>query len=210
MVEREKKTQMMHDIERALIFAGIRMELPWLWYLVMYIPLPSIGRPVDLVHRFTAYGQLALRNTRAAKPGSAKTIFSKMAPEDGSQRIPDSVIVNESANIIIAGADTVAIALTYVVFAVLNNPQIKAKLIEELITCSPDPTWEELETKSYLNRVITETLRLYSPVPASLPRVAPNGTVLDGYQIPGFAVVDTQAYTFHQDERVFPEPQRYI
>ncbi|KAK4500352.1 hypothetical protein PRZ48_008541 [Zasmidium cellare] len=210
MVENETKTQLIHDIEQSMIFIGVRQELPWLWYLIMYLPIPSIGRPNDIFKRFDVYSETAVRNTRAAKPGSARTLFSKMVPEDGSQKIPDSVVRDESSNIIVAGSDTTATALTYLVYSVLKHPEIQQKLTAELETCSADPNWEELEAKPYINNVITETLRLYAPVPASLPRVAPQGTVLGGkYAIPGFAVVDTQAYTFHRDAKVFPDPERF-
>lgn len=210
MVEPETKSQMIHDIETAMTFFGVRMELPWLWYLVMYIPLPGIGRPNDLFKRFSTYGETTARNTapKAAAEGSAKTLFSKMVAEDGSQRVSDEVVRNESANIIIAGSDTTAVALTYHVYAVLKYPEVQRKLVQELESCSDDPTWEELESKPYLNRVNTETLRLHAPVPATLPRIAPKGTILGGYVIPGDVVVGTQAYTFHRDPAVFPDPEK--
>ncbi|KAF2166629.1 hypothetical protein M409DRAFT_23262 [Zasmidium cellare ATCC 36951] len=210
MVENETKSQLIHDIESGMIFIGVRQELPWLWYLIMYLPIPSIGRPNDIFKRFDVYGETAVKNTKAAKPGSAKTLFSKMVPEDGTQKIPDSIVRHETANIIIAGSDTTAIALTYLVYSVLKHPNIHQKLAAELETCSEDPSWEELESKPYINNVITETLRLHAPVPSSLPRVASEGTFLGGqYAIPGFAVVDTQAYTFHRDPRVFPNPEQF-
>lgn len=209
MVENEAKTQLIHDIEQSMVLIGVRQELPWLWYLVMYLPIPGLGRPNDMFKRFDRYGETAVSNTRSAKPGSAKTLFSRMVPEDGSQKVPDHVVRMESANIIIAGSDTTAMALTYLVYSVLKHTEIQQRLVAEIETCSSTLTWEQLESKPYINNVITETLRLYSPVPSSLPRNAPNGTVLGGlYHVPGSVVVDTQAYTFHRDPKVFPNPER--
>lgn len=209
MVENETKSQLIHDIEQAMVLIGVRQELPWLWYLIMYLPIPGLGRPNDMFNRFDRYGETAVSNTRSAKRGSAKTLFSKMLPEDGSQKLPDSVVRMESANIIIAGSDTTAMALTYLVYSVLKHPKIQQRLVAEIETCSENLTWEQLETKPYITNVIMETLRLYAPVPSSLPRTAPNGTMLGGtYHVPGFVVVDTQAYTFHRDPKVFPDPER--
>lgn len=62
-----------------------------------------------------------------------------MYPQDGSQPFPDSVIAVESANIIIAGSDTTAMTLTYLVYSVLQNPEIRLRLLDELSTCSQYP-----------------------------------------------------------------------
>lgn len=204
-----KKTSLIRDIDLSMIFIGVRMELPLIWNLVHRIPLPGVGKPDALFERFSEYGKVAVENTKAAPRGSAKTLFSKMLPEDGEQPFPDSLIAQESANIIIAGSDTTAMALTYLIYAVLIAPDIKSKLLSELSGCSPIPGWEELEGKPYLNKVISETLRLYAPVPASLPRTVPQGgTSLVGYRIPAETTVVTQAYTFHRDPAIWSEPER--
>ena len=211
LVKNERKTQMMKDIETSMVFIGVRTELPWLWALVCNLPLPGIGRPQAFFERFYEYGDRAVQNTKNAVKGSARTLFSKMYPEDGSQMIPDWLIASESANIIIAGSDTTAMALTYLVYRVLKEPAIKRKLLDELATCTDHPCWEELEGKQYLNNVIQETLRLHAPVCSSLTRNAPKGgATLAGYHVPEDTVVGTQAYTYHRDPAVWPEPERYV
>ena len=194
-----------------MICVGIRLELRPLYHLSNIIPLPGIGRSIDVANRFRKAGGLAVTNTKLAPKGSTKTLFSKMYPEDGQQPFPDSLMAEEAGNIIIAGSDTTAMALTYLVYLVLRNPDVKERLLQELATCTENPSWEELEGKQYLNNVITETLRLYPPVPASLPRVCPTAdTVLGGYKIPANTVVVTQAYTFHRNPKVFSEPERQV
>jgi len=206
-----QKSEFIKDIEISMIMAGVKTELSFLWFLIKDLPIPGLGRPTAFFKRMADYGQVAVRNTKAAPKGSAKTLFSKMIPEEGEQLFPDSLIAMESSNIIIAGSDTTAMVLTYLVYRVLLDPDVKRKLLEELSTiCSKTPGWEELEGIPYLNNVITETLRLYSPVPGTLPRTAPKGgAMLAGYKISGGVTVATQAYTFHRDPGVWEEPERY-
>ena len=201
---------MIKDIEIAMVFAGARSEMPLIYSLIGNLPLPVIGRPSDIFSRITKYGEVAVENTKAASKGRVKTLFSKMYPEDGAEQpFPDWLIAQESANIIIAGSDTTAMTLTFLVYAVLQNPDVKYKLLAEIATCSERPGWDELEGKQYLNNVIQESLRLHPPVPATLPRTTPEeGSVLAGFRIPGGTTVGTQAHTFHRDQTAFPNPER--
>lgn len=128
-----------------------------------------------------------------------------MLPEDESEQpLSDAVIALESTNIIIAGSETTAVALTYLTYVVLKNPDLKARLLSELASCSPSPGWEELEKLSFLNGVVQETLRLYSPIPATLKREVPaEGAIFGDYRIPPGITVGTQAYTLHRDPLVW-------
>ena len=132
-----------------------------------------------------------------------------MYPENGEQPFSDELMAEEAANVIIAGSDTTASVLTYLVYEVLRHPLIKETLIDELSTCSPSPGWEELEGKPYLNRVIEESLRMHPGVQGTLPRVAPKeGATLAGQFIPAGTIVGTQAYTMHRDPIAFPDPTK--
>ncbi|KAJ9606210.1 hypothetical protein H2200_009171 [Cladophialophora chaetospira] len=233
MVKGEKKPQLIKDIEAAMILGGLRLELPVLYFLLLWIPLPAVRRFMTLYVRLTEAGMRAVTNTKAAPKGSAKTLFSNMYPEDGKQPFPDSVMADEAGNLIIAGSDSksemaptftvfmtgrtqaylnlsaTAMTLTYLVYSVLSNPAIRDRLITEISSLSDSPGWEELESNKYLNNVIEEALRLHAPVPSSLPRNAPpEGAILGGYKIPGGTVCCSQAYTLHRDAKVYPDPEQ--
>lgn len=206
----QQTSQIIKDIETIFIAVGIRLELPWLWYLIQISRLPILGM-AGVTERFQSYAEVAITNTKLAAKGLTKTLFSKMVGVD-TQALPDKIIRQEAVNIIIAGTDTTAITLTYLVYAVLADKTgaVKRKLLEELNTCSQNPTWAELETKPYLNQVLNETLRRYSPIGGSLTRVPPNGgAILGGYKIPSGTVVMTQALSFHTNPTIFKDPHKF-
>jgi cytochrome P450 len=191
-----------------MLLIGVRVELRPLYDFIKNLPLPVVGRPIDFFARFEDYGNVAVRNSKAAAKTSVKTLFSKMISEDGSQAFSDHILRQESANLIIAGADTTAMTLIYLTYAVLRNPTIKKRLVEELSALPANYSWDDLEAKPYLNRVITETLRWHPSIAGSLPRSTPEeGAVLAGYRIPGGTVVSTLAHTLHHEPAVWPEPQ---
>ncbi|PLB47344.1 cytochrome P450 monooxygenase [Aspergillus steynii IBT 23096] len=63
----------------------------------------------------------------------------------------------------------------------------------------------------YLDAVIKEGLRLFAPIPMSLPRYVPlNGRTIAGYTLPAGEIVSCQAYSVHRlNEGVFPHAEEY-
>lgn len=200
---------MLRDIESTLPLLGIRLDLPWLYDLLVFLRLPQTKALTKIYERLAKYAHIAVENTRQASKNFTKTLFSKMVPEDGSQHLPDNVIENEATNALFAGTDTVATTLTYLVYAVLKDKTIQQKLVDEVRAAPRHPSWEQLENMTYLNSVIEETLRRYPVIAGSLTRVVPQGGAsFDNFLLPAGTLVSTQAYTFHRDPQVFPNPLR--
>ncbi|KIJ61016.1 hypothetical protein HYDPIDRAFT_97522 [Hydnomerulius pinastri MD-312] len=79
-----------------------------------------------------------------------------------------TVIRDEILNIMIAGRDTTAGTLTFVVYMLSQHPDVLHRLREEILSkvgSSRRPTLEDMRDMKYLRAVINETLRLYPAVP---------------------------------------------
>lgn len=114
---------------------------------------------------------------------------------------------NEATNFIVAGSDTTAVTLTYLVWAVLKRPQLRAALEEEVDALSPELLPEELQQAPLMNSIIDEALRLYGAAPGPLPRTVPEGgATLGDHFIPAGTTVTTHAYTLHRDPDIFLDP----
>ena len=58
--------------------------------------------------------------------------------------------------------------------------------------------------------IVNETLRLYTALPAAMPRlVPPGGFELAGHFLPGGETVTTQAYSLHRNEEAYPDPYTF-
>lgn len=78
------------------------------------------------------------------------------------------VIRDEILNIMIAGRDTTAATLTFVVYMLAEHPDVLRRLREEILSkvgTSRRPTYDDMRDMKYMRAVINETLRLYPPVP---------------------------------------------
>jgi cytochrome P450 len=187
--------------------------MPLLHTILRHTPVKraqQIATADDVVYE---YGAHAIRNMRS-RNGNALNLFGQMlAATDSGDKVSltDKDIREEAGNLIVAGSDTTAITLTYLIWAVLKQPSLQARLEDEIAHLNAELSTAELEAAPVLNSVIEETLRLYGAAPGALPRTVPDrGTIISGYHIPGGVEVSTQAFTNHRDPLVFPEPLRYV
>ncbi|KAJ7863171.1 cytochrome P450 monooxygenase [Mycena leptocephala] len=84
-------------------------------------------------------------------------------PED--QRLSDADVVSQIPTFIVVGHETTSIGLAWELFSIVANPHVQQKLREELLGVETEtPTMDELHALPYLDSVVREALRLYSPV----------------------------------------------
>ena len=70
---------------------------------------------------------------------------------------------------------------------------------------------EDITTGPYLRGVVREGLRLSWANPIRLPRLVPEGGwEYRGYLFPPGTSVGVAAFQLHQDEKVFPDAQRFL
>ena len=157
-------------------------------------------------------GPLDGRPWLCAKQRVEQHQFGQMqAQADAREKQPqlsDLSVRLEATNLIVAGSDTTAATLTYLVWAVLKRPGLQRRLEAEVAALAPDFRDDDLEALPLLNSVIEETLRLYGAAPGSLPRVVPEGgATMAGHFLPAGTVVTTQAFTMHRDGSIFAQPE---
>ncbi|KAG7088514.1 hypothetical protein E1B28_012498 [Marasmius oreades] len=87
----------------------------------------------------------------------------------------DPVILKDATlNILIAGRDTTAATLTFIVYFLATHPHVAARLREEVLQAAGTAndrrniSWEMVKEMKYLRAVINETLRLYPVVPFNI------------------------------------------
>ncbi|KAJ5468765.1 hypothetical protein N7475_006517, partial [Penicillium sp. IBT 31633x] len=213
MLETGKKTQYSLDMERLLRFQAIRTTFPTALKIASYVPLPVFKAAADAGNRLEMYAAQSVDRYKtliSQNPSEPKqTLFTKLFDEKSG--ISYSDITHEAQSYIIAGSDTTAITLTYLVYAVCQDSRIQKKLVTELASLPEPVTDKSLRDLPYLNHTINETLRLYSAVPTGLPRlVPPEGAEFNGYPVLPGTTVSTQAYSLHRQHDIFPNPERQV
>ncbi|GAB0489764.1 hypothetical protein MMPV_000989 [Pyropia vietnamensis] len=116
---------------------------------------------------------------------------------------------------VLAGYDTTAHSIAWTVHAVLDHPDVEARLVAELNAALPPPgqpiTAAHLDAMPYADAVWKEALRLFPP--------APNGTIRrleadlrlpsNGAVIPAGTVVHLPVLPVHRNPKAYPSPSLY-
>jgi cytochrome P450 len=129
--------------------------------------------------------------------------------EDGSG-LTDVEIQDQVISLIAAGYETTSAALAWAVQAVLSDDTVRERAREEVLTVLGEGplTAEALQRLTYLDNVVSETLRLYPPAVMSARKVATDFT-FDGQRIPKGTMVLYSPYVTHRLPEVWPEPERF-
>lgn len=152
------------------------------------------------------YGRKYLDSLRGSEISS--NIFSHASAEaEKGEKLDEHDVQLEAAGFIIAGTDTTALTLTYLVWAVLSQPALQSEVEQEVAALPSEFSEADVEKLPLLDAVIAETLRLYGAAPYSLPRAVPHGgATIGGTFVPAGTTVATQAYSFHRNAALFPNP----
>ncbi|KAM0788727.1 hypothetical protein ACM66B_002819 [Microbotryomycetes sp. NB124-2] len=207
-LQRGQPSQYNKDMQQTSFIAGLRAEFPTIVRFLWNMPIQSIVQMKEATARVQSMGREAYLRSRAAEKAGAgkRTIFSPLGDD-----VDVDLAENESKNLLIAGSDTTMVTLTYLIWIVLKNPQVRARVAHEIATLGSEYSIAEAEALGYTQNVLQESLRLYGAGPGSLPRSVPKGGVeLAGYYLPEGTVVSTQAYVMHRDPNIFEDPEAFI
>lgn len=123
----------------------------------------------------------------------------------------DILVRDECLGIFVAGHETSARTMAFMLYSLHENPDVAAYLRQELndvIPAEQPPTLEDLKRLPYLTRVIKEVLRLYPPAPA-FPRDPVTAETLDGVRLEAGAYVLVAPYFTHRHPDFWSEPERF-
>jgi cytochrome P450 len=201
------------DLEAIVSQQPLKTTFPFLVSAAQYLNLGVFRRVVERVIRINAYAAESVQRYQdhlAQNPTNPKpTLFTKVFSAEKDNSLTHQEVVSNAQGYIIAGSDTTAITLTYLIYCLCKHPKVLEKLVREVQSLPDNVTDKECRELPFMDQVMTETLRLYPAVPTGLPRTVPaGGAVLGGYRLPGGITVSTQAYSMHRNPEVFESPER--
>ncbi|XP_051126931.1 cytochrome P450 86A8-like [Andrographis paniculata] len=134
-------------------------------------------------------------------------------------------------NFILAGRDTSSVALSWFFWLLMQNPRVEMAILTEICTAlietrGPDvavDSWldeplsfDEADRLVYLKAALSETLRLYPPVPEDSKHVVADDVLPDGTFVPAGSSVTYSIYSVGRMESAWGEdclefkPERWL
>ncbi|XP_070209618.1 cytochrome P450 4A4-like [Littorina saxatilis] len=112
----------------------------------------------------------------------------------------------------LAGHETTASSLTWILLCMATHPDIQTKAREEVMSHLPRSgqpiTNDDLEQLTYINCVVKEALRLFPPAPIIM-RQAAKDMMLCGYEIPKGTVVNISIGALHRNPAYWDDPETF-
>lgn len=170
-------------------------------------------RYLEAVKKFDAVIYEIINERKKKRDSDSNDLLSVLlrAHDEHGETMSEEQLRDEAITLMFAGHETTAHALTWTSYLIASNPEVEAKLHNELDKAFPNkelPTAADLNRLQYARRVFTETLRMYPSV-RLIPRFTISDYNIDGYHIPADSLVMMSPFLIHHDRRFYKDPERF-
>ena len=176
------------------------------------LPVPKLRRARLARARLDAiiYRMIADRRASGGDHGDLLSMLLAAQDEDDGGAMTDQQVRDEAMTIFLAGHETTANALMWTWFLLSGAPEVEARLHAEIDRALQGrlPAMGDIASLQYVERVVTESMRLYPPA-WIIGRRAIDAYQLGDYLVPPRSILITSPYLMQRDPRFYADPERF-
>jgi cytochrome P450 len=196
-----------------LVARGITANVPGLGW----VPTRSNRRFAAASARLRVLLTEVIERYQAAGTGRGDVLSILLRARDEEAHAEEAVVGmssrqlrDEATTLVIAGSETTGNTVAWACYLLATHPEEQQRLQREvdLVLGGADASAETLSALPYTRAVITEALRLYSPV-WILPRKAVADVELGGARLRAGSRIMFSPYALNRDARLHPDPERF-
>ena len=153
----------------------------------------------------------AIRQQRdsGAVNDSLLSVLARAEVGDEGRRFDDQSLRDQLLTLYFAGFETSASTLTFLVYRLSMQPEIRERLYAEVAALDGRaPEKDDLKSLGYTEQCLHETLRIYPPA-YNFSRVMLEDTTVGGYRVAKDAMVIISPYATHRLPKVWPNPEGF-
>jgi cytochrome P450/NADPH-cytochrome P450 reductase len=125
------------------------------------------------------------------------------------EKLSDDNIVAQCLTFLIAGHETTSGLLSFAIYFLMRDPVVTARALEEVdrvLGKDPSvlPTYQQLQSLTYVTQILNETLRLY-PTASAFTRQPYADEVVGGYLLPKGSAITGLTIMLHRDKSIWGE-----
>jgi len=218
------KTLFDADVESQAAEVGVAltgiMETFWITMLpfadlLEHLPVPKLRRARAARAGLDAiiYRMIAERRRSGRDHGDLLSMLLSAQDEEAegaAGRMSDVQVRDEAMTIFLAGHETTANALTWTWYLLSTAPAVEARLHEEVDRALQGrlPRVADIASLSFVERVVTESMRLYPPA-WLIGRRAIADYQLGAYAVPARTILVMSPFVTQRDGRFYKDPERF-
>src|SRR5262245_53188586 len=156
------------------------------------------------------YGLIAQRRAGAHDRGDLLSMLLLAQDEDDGSTMSDRQVRDEAMTILLAGHETTANALAWTWYLLSQSVDVERKLHAEVKRALDGrlPTVADIPALPFVERVVTEAMRLYPPA-WLIGRRAIEPYPIGGYVAPARTIFLMSPWVTQRDSRFFKDPDRF-
>lgn len=190
-----------------IVRAGKLREMIPLW-----VPTPhnrEVQAALGVLHATMDRVIEAHRRRPPARTDIVTALLSARDEETG-EALSEAEVHDEAMTIFLAGFETSGTALSWMLYELSMNPDVRRKVEEEvdLVLGTRAPTAEDLQRMTYSRAVVDETLRLH-PAIWVYPRDSIAADEICGYRIPAGSSINLSSYVTHRHPAFWENPEGF-
>jgi len=162
--------------------------------------------------RNTLHEREQLCNQGIRKQENLLDIILSAREEEEFSSIAEQDIITMMLDLLLAGTDTTANTLSFLVAEMTNHPEMQARLHEELdrvIGRDRLPNVDDLANLPFLDAIVLETMRHYPAAPFGVTHLANEDMVVDKYVIPSKTILAPNIWAIHHNPLAYPDPHKF-
>ncbi len=173
-------------------------------------PMPGMKRALAALDALI-YGII---RQRRANPESAPTddlLGMLLSAVDDEGEMNDVQVRDEALTILMAGHETTASALTFVLWLIAKHPAAQQRMFDQIDAAigTRPATASDYPNLSYVTQVFAESMRLYPPAWISARTATESYTTRKGLLIPQGSALVCSPHVVQRDPRFYPDPLRF-
>ncbi|KAJ6389784.1 hypothetical protein OIU77_027994 [Salix suchowensis] len=131
--------------------------------------------------------------------------------EEQPEYYTDEIIKGHVLVLLLAGTETAATSMEWVLANLLNHPDVLGKAKAEVDARVGDRLIEESDFAKlhYLQSIISENLRLCPVTPLIPPHMPSSDCTIGGYHVPAGTIIFVNAWSLHRDPSLWDEPESF-
>ncbi|XP_015745289.2 cytochrome P450 3A29-like [Python bivittatus] len=130
---------------------------------------------------------------------------------NSSKALTDKEILTQALIFVFGGYENMGTTLSFLSYCLAIHPDVQERLYQEISETLPNqapPTYEIIHQMEYLDMVMNETLRLYTPG-GRLERVCKKTVEVHGVTIPEGTAVMIPVFALHRIPEYWAEPEEF-
>lgn len=191
--------------------AALRMlRQPWRFFLPRKFPTPITKKEFHARAALDAivHGIIERRRKSSEQHDDLLSMFLSACDEETGRRMTNDQLRDEVMTMFVAGHETTANAMCWLLHLVATHPEVERRMLEEIDAAGDALDSGSLAAFPYTRQVVDESLRMY-PTIWSVGRRCTEDDELGGYHIPKGTTVLVPIFHFHWGEKWWPEPRRF-